>query len=139
MSDDARAATVQTLTAEVRTLVVGNRQVTMSVFKQLDTVSDDQIQPFGRVSPPERYPRLHVVGRHSKSGALVTANLPVTETGLVRRLCPVERSGRECRNGCSWGSKSSEHYESLKPEVERLTAVIREWAQLPLIVLAGLR
>lgn len=43
-------ATVETLTAEVRVLVVGNRQVTLSVFKQLDWVPAVEMTPFGRVS-----------------------------------------------------------------------------------------
>jgi hypothetical protein len=32
-------ATVETLTAQVRVLQVGNRQITLSIYKQLDTVS----------------------------------------------------------------------------------------------------
>jgi hypothetical protein len=42
-------ATVETLTAEVRVLMVGNRQITLSVARQLDHVSLDQMETFGRV------------------------------------------------------------------------------------------
>lgn len=42
-------ATIETLTAEVRTLVVESRQITMSVAKQLDTVPIEQLRIFGRV------------------------------------------------------------------------------------------
>lgn len=42
-------ATIETLTAEVRTLMLGSRQVTLSVAKQLDTVPLSTLQVFGRV------------------------------------------------------------------------------------------
>ena len=40
-------ATVQTLTAEVRVLMVGNRQITLSVVKQLDRVRYEELEPTG--------------------------------------------------------------------------------------------
>lgn len=42
-------ATIETLTAEVRVLMVGNRQVTLSVYRQLDKISADAITAFGRI------------------------------------------------------------------------------------------
>jgi hypothetical protein len=42
-------ATIETLTAEVRTLVVGSRQVTLSIAKQLDVVDLSRLRVFGRV------------------------------------------------------------------------------------------
>ena len=42
-------ATIETLTAEVRTLVVGSRQITLSVAKQLDFVDLSRLRVFGRV------------------------------------------------------------------------------------------
>lgn len=42
-------ATVETLTAEVRVLMVGSRQVTLSVAKQLDVVALADLTTFGRV------------------------------------------------------------------------------------------
>jgi hypothetical protein len=44
-------AHVEVLTAEVRVLMVGSRQVTLSVYSQLDIVRPDEIEPFGRVRP----------------------------------------------------------------------------------------
>lgn len=72
---DLTAATVQVLRAEVRTLMVGSRQVTMSVFQQLDMVPWGEITPFGRVRPPHKEPDDDgwVVGS-SASNVLVRAN-----------------------------------------------------------------
>lgn len=42
-------ATVETLTAEVRVLMVGSRQVTLSVARQLDIVPLAELTVFGRV------------------------------------------------------------------------------------------
>ena len=42
-------AHVEVLTAEVRVLMVGSRQVTLSVYRQLDHVRPGHIEPFGRV------------------------------------------------------------------------------------------
>ena len=70
MSSDT--ATVETLTAEVRVLMVGNRQITQSVAKQLDRVKLSQLEVFGRVrlSGEDHL----VIGRHLDGGQLVTAN-----------------------------------------------------------------
>lgn len=56
MSGDVATATVETLTAEVRVLMVGSRQVTLSVARQLDWIDITQLEPFGRVAirPPAR-------------------------------------------------------------------------------------
>jgi hypothetical protein len=106
-------AKVETLTAEVRVLMVGNRQVTLSVYKQLDQLPAWEIEPFGRVHAggPTNYfdeKPLELVGR-DKDGNLVRArnfslkpdNFPLTHD--------------------DW------------------KAVRAHWASLPLIVLAGLR
>jgi hypothetical protein len=47
----SKTATVETLTAEVRVLMVGSRQVTLSVYGQLDTAEYEDAELFGRVSP----------------------------------------------------------------------------------------
>lgn len=44
-------ATVETLTAEVRVMKVGSRQITSGVYDQLDVVAYGDITPFGRVRP----------------------------------------------------------------------------------------
>lgn len=76
--------TVETLTAEVRALMVGTRQVTLSVYRQLDDVHPDCCEPFGRVRDsrdragtknlaiPE--PTIYVIGRSVETGALVRAS-----------------------------------------------------------------
>jgi len=67
-------ATVEVLTAEVRALMVGSRQVTLSVFRQLDWVDWDDILPMGRVNDyRENVTGQMVVGRHAKDGTLVRA------------------------------------------------------------------
>ena len=73
-------ARVEVLTAEVRVLQVGRRQVTLSVYRQLDRVDPDEIEPFGRVNVEapsgswlgER--QVEVVGRHVETGALVASS-----------------------------------------------------------------
>lgn len=71
------AATVKTLTAEVRTLVVGNRQVTMSVFNQLDIVKPFEIEVMGRVRPSKDAlaHEVYVIGRHVATSALVRSSI----------------------------------------------------------------
>jgi hypothetical protein len=65
-----QSATVETLTAEVRVLMVGSRQITLSVARQLDWVELEDMEPFGRVrldADPT------VIGRDRETGALVLA------------------------------------------------------------------
>ena len=72
-------ATVQTLAAEVRVLQVGSRQVTMSVFKQLDFKPLDAVDIFGRVSVPAKpddNEGVHLVGRLRDGGDLVRVWVP---------------------------------------------------------------
>lgn len=64
-------ATVEVLTAEVRVLVVSNRQITRSAYRQLDAVSPDEIEPLGRVRPDDDDCAVCVAGRHRDTGALV--------------------------------------------------------------------
>ncbi len=72
-----RDARVQVLTAEVRTLVVGSRQVTLSVYNQLDYVPHSKITPFGRVNPKDAGPsQICVVGRLKRGRSLVRAMSP---------------------------------------------------------------
>lgn len=115
----SNTATVEALTAEVRVLMVGNRQVTLSVFRQLDEViadneSVEEFEPFGRVNSGFKYlpgegksrlPIYEFVGK-SADGSLV-------RMGILR-----------------------EDMLSLRDESKQRVA---EWSQLPLIVLAGLR
>ena len=69
-----QTATVETLIAEVRVLMVGNRQITMSVAKQLDWVDECYMEPFGRIKLYE-HSRL-LIGKHIASGVLVRSTIP---------------------------------------------------------------
>lgn len=70
-------ASVESLTAAVRVLMVGNRQVTLSVARQLDKVPWQDIQPFGRVriSKDDDGKWGTIVGSNS-DGDLVIADAP---------------------------------------------------------------
>ena len=80
------AARVEVLTAEVRVLMVGSRQVTMSVYNQLDTVAVSEIEPFGRVAPRDAgYGEVYIVGastRDADRGTLVRSS---RESGAALR------------------------------------------------------
>lgn len=67
----AATATVELLTAEVRVLMVGARQITASVAKQLDRVALAEMEPMGRIRLPGEE-RL-VIGRRIEDGVLVVA------------------------------------------------------------------
>lgn len=111
----ATTATVETLTAEVHVLKVGNRQITLSVAKQLDVIPFDRLRPFGRIhlnGPPRRETdSVDVVGVDIETGALCRSRL--------------------ARNYDSRPWKQS--------QVERDNANHAAARALPLIVLAGLR
>jgi hypothetical protein len=53
---DKHAATVEVLTAEVRVLQIGRRQVTLSVVRQLDWADPADVEPFGRVRTGDKPP-----------------------------------------------------------------------------------
>jgi hypothetical protein len=125
-------ARVQLLTAEVRTLVVGARQVALSVYAQLDECPPELIEPFGRVRPKEagRW-HTYVIGRIY--GELVRSSV------LSRRAW---QQGKRI----SYGETAQLDVGSVRYvipfNVERqevLAALATEWEKLPLIVLAGLQ
>jgi hypothetical protein len=78
MTESAR---FEVLSAEIRILQVGNGQITRSMYRQLDEVSIERFEAFGRVKDNE--PKsgdnklksgervLQLVGRDTKTGALV--------------------------------------------------------------------
>lgn len=85
MIKDQASATVRTLVAEVRVLMLGQRQVTTGIARQLDVVKPDEIEPFGRVEARAigcQGPRhVNVVGRHKAMGVLVRSRAhAATET-----------------------------------------------------------
>lgn len=68
-------ATVETLTAEVRVLKMGTRQVTKAVARQLDRISDSHLEPFGRLGfdPKGIGMRNWLIGRSKIDGTLCVA------------------------------------------------------------------
>jgi hypothetical protein len=65
-------ATIETLTAEVRTLVLGSRQITLSVAKQLDIVDLSQLRIFGRIKVNITKYKHYVIGA-DRDGQLALA------------------------------------------------------------------
>lgn len=112
-------ATVQMLTASVRTLQIGARQVTLSVAKQLDIVGPGMIEPWGRVDLGRE--DLTVVGRDLYNDALVTS------THDDARCDDCEEIAERFRKHGPRGTYSG------------FCATRRAWSQLPKIVLAGLK
>lgn len=132
MTDATANATVRTLTAEVRTLVVGSRQVTMSVYNQLDPVEYYSIEPFGRVRTKDwSWRQIDVVGRSTRSadaGALVRSSVAsgkaILRLEADRAVFPLlDIKWRELNNDGR----------------EEMARISDDWTDLPLIVLAGLR
>lgn len=121
-------ATVETLTAEVRVLMVGNRQVTLSVYRQLDHVKVTRIEPFGRVNAADRDKlgdEINVVGRDTRDGVLVRSAISLISVPPYF----AQRPG-------TVGYMGDDYY---RERVEVWRSLYRAWTQLPLIVLAGLR
>lgn len=116
----SKTATVEVLTAAVRVLMVGSRQITLSVFNQLDAVAPDDIQPFGRVRAKlTDHECTEVVGADATGQLcrswLVVSDLEYRYPGRTREAVDHD------------------------PEADRLYDMLEAWQVLPLIVLAGLR
>lgn len=81
---DEPLVAIKTLTAEVKTITMNNRQVTLSVARQLDRVNFFKMEPWGRVCLPSATPGdswnpfdvegVMVIG--ASDGTLVTAQVP---------------------------------------------------------------
>lgn len=94
-------ASVEVLTAEVRTLMVGSRQVTLSVYRQLDEVPDQECEPFGRVRDAKDEPggqAIHVVGRSKETGALVRSYRPQPWPNFAPVDAPEAMGNRWCHH-----------------------------------------
>jgi hypothetical protein len=71
----SESASVERLSAEVRVVQVGSRQITRPMYRQLDEATFGRFEPFGRVRDNKRKPRagvLQLVGRDTETGALVS-------------------------------------------------------------------
>lgn len=110
----AETASVEVLTAEVRTLMVGNRQVTLSVYRQLDQADPANVTPFGRVNDQrdDGTPgQIFGIGRHKGTGALTRTwvNRPYPPAIDITDLVvyhPKPHGGRVF-HGASWEQKWS--------------------------------
>jgi hypothetical protein len=96
----ATTARVEVLTAEVRVLMVGSRQVTLSVYAQLDQVDHGEVEPFGRVAPRDAdTDYVYVVGastRDADRGSLVRSRYQIAaqwrrQAAACRRMIPFAR------------------------------------------------
>lgn len=156
-------ATVTTLTAEVRVLMVGSRQVTISVYNQLDWAFWPEIEAMGRINNKER--RLEVIGRRKTDNSLVRCSAisryvsfaeclksfreplmvrdglynveGIREFDGVNELCWTEYSTERTRRlltDAEWIIAERYNAEELEKR-----AVYKIANNLPLIVLAGLR
>jgi hypothetical protein len=116
---NSTTATVETLTAEVRVLMVGSRQVTLSVYSQLDAVPLMAMTPFGRVRVKETsysgWTYIRVVGA-GRDGRLVASWL-----------------------GHATGSSTFADPAGVWANLADAEHTWDELEDLPLIVLAGLR
>lgn len=136
-------ARVQVLTAEVRVLMVGSRQVTLSVYSQLDTVAFDDIEPFGRVRSRDALTyEIWVVGRGG-NGSLVRSWLPRPyawprdEGGSLS--CRWEGECLWLQNTPTGGVYVRRFLPQAREREDEAFAAAQAWRDLPLIVLAGLR
>lgn len=75
MTAEQITTTIETLTAEVRAVMIGKRQVTLSVYRQLDDVPWADIEPFGRVRDSKDGSGIYVVGRHRDTGVLSRSSI----------------------------------------------------------------
>lgn len=125
-------ATVELLTAEVRVLMVGSRQVTLSVARQLDHVGLSGIEPFGRVRIGDS--EQVVIGRSRKDGTLV---LSTFNPHPMRRVPICKETTKNAGDGTRRATAATFHAAIVAWEAA--IALDDHAAALPLIVLAGLR
>jgi hypothetical protein len=128
-TNGSHTATVETLTAKVRVLMVGSRQVTLSVYKQLDFITPYDIEPFGRVHSGE-----------------------MRGSGVYKSPLWLELVGRDPHGNlvksCIADDHEADHppiiyradcYELHEHRLAQWPALRSQLLALPLIVLAGLR
>jgi hypothetical protein len=118
-------ATVETLTAEVRVLMVGNRQITLSVHRQLDHVRPYSIIPFGRVNVDWHPGVIELIGRRRYATDLVRSRM---EAGMPQWMWNLPS-----------GDDDAEGFNPIVQFHNQWDDIYAEMARLPLIVLAGLK
>jgi hypothetical protein len=127
-----QTAVVEVLTARVRVLQVGSRQVTLSVYRQLDHVDPGQIEPFGRVKDrDDQAGMIHVVGSSTRPvdhGALVRSKVLSAE--MLEHLREHDAVSRDPY----WRAQLADPYR-----YRQIAQAAAAWERLPLIILAGLR
>jgi hypothetical protein len=124
---ERQTATVETLTASVRVLMVGSRQVTLSIYKQLDECDAGRLKPFGRVNI-DKFDSLDLVGV-DRNGNLVRSRVPDYKDAIEGFL---QREG--------WSPPYTDAYWERRAEIGTYYKdKYFEFKALPLIVLAGLR
>jgi hypothetical protein len=157
-----KTTTVEMLTAEVRVLMVGSRQITLSVARQLDTVNADEIEPFGRVRVLQKPDRNDVEVIGSADGVLAYAVARAklkgcAMLGYTSGRCDLHRKALTAvgldpdgyfRDGAYISPDEHEKIETLRPMQWKThdwpcylpsQEIWASWKALPLIVLAGLR
>lgn len=134
-----QTATVEMLTAEVRVLMIGSQRVTLSIYRQLDMVKPEAIEPFGRVRSGEKWldihdiviPHIGVVGRirggYTGAGTLARSRVPTQRQ--------YKSHNRSHYTAEAWDDLMAADNAR---EEERSGRAI-QWSALPLIVLSGLR
>jgi hypothetical protein len=120
----SKTATVETLTAEVRVLMVGSRQITLSVYGQLDRIDAGEIEPFGRVRPKDGTPGwIYIIGKNPGNGELVRACVPFTDDAIASVLGyasgdrPWTDDAREARIKLKLADERDMKAESFNPEM----------------------
>jgi hypothetical protein len=149
-------ATIVTLTASVKTMMLNSRQITLTILKQLDTVDVADVEPFGRVNPVgSGADVVHIVGRHKSTGELVRAQAPATwsatlqHLGLTKLQKDMDQAISEVTDAASefagpddWtdtlGARASALVQKMHDATAPYVATAEQLNALPLIVLAGL-
>lgn len=148
-----KTAVVEVLTAEVRVLMVGSRQVTLSVARQLDEVPWEECKPFGRIRyTRDDEPGLAIIGQDPE-GNLCRSRIDYDDLKAMNHLLKNHKAGSYFSGGyvtkngeMTWESAhhvTAEEYqgwvEKQRPLLEAYRKQRNEFDSLPLIVLAGLK
>jgi hypothetical protein len=125
-------ATVEVQQASIHVVKIAGRKVTTSVWRQLDRVEPDEIEPFGRVQDAKdekasQGTQVFVIGR-GDDGSLVRSSTPNSSTMKHEIFLDVKFTGAftpEARRDARARSTAAR-----RNEIEKA----RQWEALPLIV-----